>query len=142
MSLPQTAEPAGTGSKGQRKLLRAWQKAKLELAPQLDELFLKLLNVRRTQARNAGCDSFRDLIWLKYPRYDYSPEDCYEFHRNIGLEVVPLATEYIEYGLSRLGALQLWQRSLLEPEQTLHRYRSALTLETPGAFQSFSKRPG
>ena len=35
---------------------------------------------------------------------------------------------YIEYGLSWLGALQLWQRSLLEPEQTLHRYRSALTL--------------
>ena len=75
---------------------RAWQKAKLELAPQLDELFLKLLSVRRTLARNGGYDSFRDLIWLKYHRYDYSPEDCYEFHRNIRLEVVPLATELLE----------------------------------------------
>ena len=75
---------------------RAWQKAKLELAPQLDELFLKLLSIRRTLARNAGFDSFRDLIWLKYHRYDYSPEDCYDFHHSIGLEVVPLATELLE----------------------------------------------
>src|ERR1700726_3638619 len=82
---------------------RAWQKAKLELAPQLDELFLKLLSVRRTLARNAGCDSFRDLIWLKYHRYDYSPEDCYGFHHSIGLEVVPLATELLEQHRNDLG---------------------------------------
>ena len=75
---------------------RAWQKSKLELAPQLDELFLKLLRVRRTMAKNAGFESFRDLIWLNYHRYDYSPEDCYEFHQSIGLEVVPLATELLE----------------------------------------------
>jgi oligoendopeptidase F len=30
--------------------------------------------------------------------------------------------------LSWLGALQLWQKSLIEPEQTLRQYRSALTL--------------
>jgi oligoendopeptidase F len=75
---------------------RAWQKSKLELAPQLDELFLKLLSVRRAMARNAGLESYRDLIWLKYHRYDYTPEDCYEFHQSIGLEVVPLATELLE----------------------------------------------
>jgi oligoendopeptidase F len=27
-----------------------------------------------------------------------------------------------------MGALQLWQKSLVEPEQTLRQYRSALTL--------------
>jgi oligoendopeptidase F len=74
----------------------AWQKSKLELAPLLDELFLKLLRVRRAMAKNAGFESYRDLIWLKYHRYDYSPEDCYEFHQSIGLEVVPLATELLE----------------------------------------------
>jgi oligoendopeptidase F len=35
---------------------------------------------------------------------------------------------YIEYGLSWLGALQLWQQSLVEPAETMRRYRSALTL--------------
>jgi oligoendopeptidase F len=75
---------------------RTWQRSKLELAPHLDELFLKLLRVRWTMAKNAGFESFRDLIWLNYHRYDYSPEDCYEFHQSIGLEVVPLATELLE----------------------------------------------
>ena len=31
---------------------------------------------------------------------------------------------YIEYGLSWLGALQLWQKSLFDPGQTLRQYRS------------------
>ena len=75
---------------------RAWQKAKLELAPELDALFLRLLSARRKLAQNAGSDSFRELIWLKYHRYDYTPEDCYEFHRSIELEVVPLAAELNE----------------------------------------------
>ena len=75
---------------------RAWQKSKLELAPELDALFLRLLRARRKLAQNAGSDSFRELIWLKYHRYDYTPEDCYEFHRSIELEVVPLAAELNE----------------------------------------------
>jgi oligoendopeptidase F len=87
---------------------RAWQKTKLELAPALDELFLKLLNIRRTMAKNAGCESFRDLIWLKYHRYDYTPEDCYELHQSIGLEVVPLATELLEQHRKDLAVETLW----------------------------------
>src|ERR1700726_879589 len=75
---------------------RAWQKAKLQLAPELDALFLRLLRARRKLAQNAGSDSFRELIWLKYHRYDYTPEDCYELHRSIELEVVPFATELNE----------------------------------------------
>jgi oligoendopeptidase F len=35
---------------------------------------------------------------------------------------------YIEYGLSWLGALQLWQNSLVDPAKTMRRYRSALAL--------------
>src|SRR6202162_2303302 len=82
---------------------RAWQNAKLELAPRLDELFLKLLSLRRKLARNVGFDSFRDLIWLKYHRYDYTPEDCYEFHNSLAHEVVPLATALLEQHRKDLG---------------------------------------
>ena len=35
---------------------------------------------------------------------------------------------YIEYGLSWLGALQIWQRSLKDPVGALTKYRAALTL--------------
>jgi oligoendopeptidase F len=75
---------------------RAWQKAKLEVGIGLDELFLQLLRTRRQMAKNAGLESFRDLVWLKYHRYDYTPEDCFELHRSIAHEVVPLATELLE----------------------------------------------
>jgi oligoendopeptidase F len=47
---------------------------------------------------------------------------------------------YIEYGLSWLGALQLWERSLVEPADTVRRYRSALALgdsrSVPELFQA------
>ena len=50
---------------------RAWQKAKLQLAPKLDALFLRLLGARRKLAEIVD-DNFRELIWLKYHRYDYT----------------------------------------------------------------------
>jgi oligoendopeptidase F len=82
---------------------RAWQKAKLTLAPELDQLFLQMLRARRKLAKNAEVNSFRDLIWLKYHRYDYTPNDCYEFHNSIELEIVPLASELLEQHRKELG---------------------------------------
>jgi oligoendopeptidase F len=86
---------------------RAWQKSKIELAPQLDELFLKLLTVRRKLAKNCGLESYCDFIWLKYHRYDYTPEDCYKFHESIELEVVPFATKLLEQHRRGLGVDRL-----------------------------------
>jgi oligoendopeptidase F len=136
---------------------RAWQNAKLELAPRLDELFLKLLSLRRKLARNAGFDSFRDLIWLKYHRYDYTPEDCDEFHNSLAHEVVPLATELLEQHRKDLGveALFPWDfywrapvdphgRSPLRPFETVaeleagaHRIFTALDPELGRQFGKF-----
>jgi oligoendopeptidase F len=124
---------------------RAWQKSKLELAPLLDELFLKLLSVRRAMAKNAGFESYRDLIWLKYHRYDYSPEDCYEFHRNIGFEVVPLATELLDQHRKDLAVETLlpWDfywRMPVDPHgrPPLHPFQTVAELEE-GAQRVFTK---
>jgi oligoendopeptidase F len=123
---------------------RAWQKSKLELAPQLDELFLKLLGVRRAMARNAGLESYRDLIWLKYHRYDYTPEDCYEFHQSIALEVVPLATELLEQHRTDLAVETLlpWDfywRMPVDPKgrPPLHPFETVAELEE-GAQRVFT----
>jgi oligoendopeptidase F len=124
---------------------RAWQKCKLELAPQLDELFLKLLSVRRAMAKNAGLESYRDLIWLKYHRYDYSPEDCYEFHQSIALEVVPLATELLEQHRKDLAVETLlpWDfywKMPVDPSgrPPLHPFETVAELEE-GAQRVFTK---
>jgi oligoendopeptidase F len=123
---------------------RAWQKAKLELAPQLDDLFLKLLGVRRELAKNAGVDSYRDLIWLKYHRYDYTPEDCAEFHHSIGAEVVPLASELLEQHRKDLAVDTLlpWDfywRAPVDPygRPPLHPFQTVAQLEE-GAHRIFT----
>lgn len=60
---------------------------------QLDELFNKLVKLRHRVAINAGFGNYRDYMFAAMGRFDYTPEDCFEFHRSIAAEVVPLCNE-------------------------------------------------
>jgi oligoendopeptidase F len=127
------------------KAWRAWQQAKLRLGPQLDELFLKLFAVRTTMARNAGFQNYRELIWLKYHRYDYTAEQCYELHGSIEKEVVPFASELLELQRKGLGVevLKPWDfywRSPVDPynRTPLRPFNSVADLET-GVQRIFSE---
>ncbi|GEM49121.1 M3 family oligoendopeptidase [Deinococcus cellulosilyticus] len=100
---------------------KAWQKARLEVAPKLDELFLKQLKLRRQVAKNAGFENYRDYMWLSYHRFDYTPEDCLRFHQTIQEEVVPFTLELLEQHRKGLGVEELkpWDfywRSQMDPE--------------------------
>jgi oligoendopeptidase F len=115
---------------------RAWQQAKLSIAPALDELFLKMLGLRKRMAANLGTSNFRDLIWLKYHRYDYSPRDCLDLGASIAEEVVPLATELLEQHRQKLGisSLKPWDfywRAPVDPEsrEPLHPFDTVDELE-------------
>ncbi|MDP9375196.1 MAG: M3 family oligoendopeptidase [Chloroflexota bacterium] len=57
----------------------------------LDELYLRMLPLRRRLARNAGLPDYRAYVWRQYRRFDYTPDDCFRFHDAIEREVVPLA---------------------------------------------------
>jgi oligoendopeptidase F len=59
----------------------------------LDELFEKLLGVRRKIAANAGFDNYRSYTWIARKRFDYSPEDCLEFGRTVERVVMPLIAD-------------------------------------------------
>ncbi|MBB6098314.1 oligoendopeptidase F [Deinobacterium chartae] len=100
---------------------RALFASKLEVAPQLDELILKLLPLRRKLAENAGLGSYRDYIWQVYHRYDYTPQDCAAFHAAVEAEFVPLASEMLEAHRAGLGveSLRPWDfswRAPLDPQ--------------------------
>lgn len=56
----------------------------------VDELFNELVEVRQHMARNAGFANFRDFQFANLGRFDYSPEDCLEFHESIAHEVMPI----------------------------------------------------
>ena len=44
------------------------------------------------------------------------------------LHIFELPFYYIEYGIAQLGALQVWRRSLDDPQDAVRRYKAALRL--------------
>ncbi|WP_052351923.1 M3 family oligoendopeptidase [Deinococcus pimensis] len=89
---------------------RAIQAANREAAPALDDLFLRLLALRRRVARNAGFDTYRDYAWRAMNRFDYTPEDTRELHHAVETHVTPLLRRVNEDRARGLGlpALRPW----------------------------------
>ncbi|MEX0811684.1 MAG: M3 family oligoendopeptidase [Chitinophagales bacterium] len=73
----------------------------------LDKLFDEQLELRQKIAENAGFDNFRDYKFRSMGRFDYTPEDCYAFHKAIREHVVPLYKKLLEEQSSELGLEKL-----------------------------------
>ena len=63
---------------------------RLQDSGKLDDLFNKLIELRHKVAQNAGFQNFRDFMFQKLGRFDYTPEDCFQFHKSIKTEIVPI----------------------------------------------------
>ena len=100
----------------------------------LDELYIKMLRIRRQVARNAGFDSFRAYQWQALKRFDYTPEDCFTFHDAIEHEVVPLAKKYYEklQQALNLETLRPWDKKVDPSGQPLKPFSDAAELEEVG----------
>lgn len=83
----------------------------------LDELFSSLVEKRHQIAVNAGFDNYRDYKFQSLGRFDYTKEDCFDFHASISSEVSPLMGEFQSKRKKRLGvdALRPWDLSV-DPE--------------------------
>jgi len=57
---------------------------------QLNDLFDKLLARRHQMALNADFENYRDFKFKALGRFDYTVQDCFDFHEAIEKEVVPL----------------------------------------------------
>lgn len=78
---------------------QAWEaitQRRLKDKDKLDELFDKLRNLRHQVALNAGFENFRDYMFQALGRFDYTPEDVYDFHDAIEKEVVPVLAQQAE----------------------------------------------
>jgi oligoendopeptidase F len=65
----------------------------LQDTAQLDLLFDELLQKRHEIARNAGMENYRDYAFQELGRFDYSPDDCHDFHQAVKSEVLPILNE-------------------------------------------------
>ena len=79
----------------------------------LSEIYDKLIQIRHRIAVNAGFDDYRSYIFEAKHRYDYSMEDCLEFHDSIERVCVPMMHEIQELRREalRVVALRPWDVS-------------------------------
>lgn len=70
-------------------------------------LWQSLLALRIKIAENAGYDNYRDYKWQSLKRFDYTPQDCMQFHDAIAKVVVPAAERILEKRRQALGVESL-----------------------------------
>ncbi len=75
----------------------------------LDDLFSELLQIRHQIALNAGYENYRDYMFDSKGRFDYTKEDCFNFHKSIAAEIVPVSKMLHQDKCRRLG------KDLLKP---------------------------
>lgn len=68
-----------------------------------NDLWVRMLTLRRQIAQNADLPDYRAFAWRSMQRFDYAPEDCFAFHRAIEETVVPAASRLYEKRRQRLG---------------------------------------
>ena len=79
------------------------QDAKQKVGAQLDELFSSLLEMRHQVALNAGFANFREYKFRAMGRFDYTAEDCQQFHEVIRNTIVPLVDQFNKERKEKLG---------------------------------------
>jgi oligoendopeptidase F len=72
---------------------RTYSERKLQDRVALNDVWVKLLQLRRHMAENAGFADYRAYRWKQLYRFDYTPEDCKALHEAMRQVVVPVANQ-------------------------------------------------
>jgi oligoendopeptidase F len=85
----------------------------------LNNLYTELVGKRHQIALNTGFENYRDYKFKELGRFDYTKEDCFQFHEGIRQHVLPLVNLIYEKKKAKLGldALRPWDTEA-EPEGT------------------------
>lgn len=105
ITLPKAADYLQSTNRSLRE--QVWlkiQTRRLEDKVALDELLNSLRGLRNQTALNAGFANFRDYIFAALGRFDYTPQDCFNFHESVAEAVVPMLNDMAN---ERKQALQL-----------------------------------
>jgi oligoendopeptidase F len=69
----------------------------------LHDLYTHLIQLRHKVAVNAGFENYRDYKFKSMGRFDYSKEDCFQFHQSVREHVVPMVKTMQQQRLKKLG---------------------------------------
>ncbi len=97
----------------------------------LNDLYTKLIEKRDQVAKNAGFENYRDYKFVEMGRFDYTKEDCFQFHEAVKLHVLPLAEKINQNKKEKLGldVLRPWDTEA-EPKnvEPLHPFNTGKEL--------------
>lgn len=99
------------------QVYRKIQERRLQDKDQLNELFNGLLQKRHQVALNAGFPNYRDYKFADLGRFDYTKEDCFQFHEAVKTHVLDLVNFIYDRKRQKLGLdmLRPWDTEA-EPE--------------------------
>ena len=83
------------------------QERRLQDKDAMNNLYTKLIAKRHEIAINAGFANYRDYKFVELGRFDYSKEDCYNFHEAVKQHVLPLIEKIYEKKKQKLGLATL-----------------------------------
>ena len=69
----------------------------------INALWQKFMPIRQEMAQNADLPDYRAYRWIVMQRFEYTPENCKQFHDAIEKVVVPAAARIMENRRLRLG---------------------------------------
>lgn len=93
---------------------RKIQERRSEDAEAMDKLFSSLVKKRHQMAVNAGFANYRDYAFKARNRFDYTADDCKQFHESIVKSLLPLANFMAQERKDALGvsALRPWDSAV------------------------------
>ena len=93
----------------------------------LNHLYTQLIEKRDAIGKNTGFNNYRDYKFIELGRFDYSKEDCFQFHDVVKKYVLPLVNEINKRKKEKLGleVLRPWDLEA-EPKniQPLHPFET------------------
>ena len=82
---------------------RKIQERRLQDTESLNNLYSNLLEKRNKEAQNAGFENYRDYRFKELGRFDYTKQDCFDFHEAVKQHVMPLVNIIYQKKKEKLG---------------------------------------
>jgi len=92
-----------TNREERKEVYEKLQGRRFQDAEKLQTLYSELVSLRHRVALNAGFADFRDYSFKAMGRFDYTPQDCLDFHNSVEEAVVPLIKNQMQHRQKSLG---------------------------------------
>jgi oligoendopeptidase F len=87
-----------TDRKVREEVFRKMQERRLK-----DTESLELFKLRNKAGLNAGFSNYRDFMFAALGRFDYTKEDCFNFHESIRKHITPINASFLQERKERLN---------------------------------------